>query len=114
MQWTAETLVIISEDEPEGSHKDTDKLASEVVVKPAVEKWIGASGRHADQMTSSVDDDHLFFVFRTGEWVVHIQNEVNNVQWQPSNGENEGDGYQQVVPPPQTLRKLSYSELESC
>jgi len=79
---------------PEGSHKDTDKLAAEVAVKPAVEKWIGAGGRHTNQMTSGVYDDHLFFVFRTGERIVHIQDEIDDVQWQPSDGENEGDGYQ--------------------
>ena len=107
MQWTAETLVIVSEDESEWSHKDTDKFAAEVAVEPAVEKGIGAGGRHADQMTSGVDDDHLFFVFRSIERVVHIQNEVDDVQWQPSDGENEGDCYQQVVPPPQPLRKLN-------
>ena len=110
MKWAAEILVIIPEDEPEGSHKDTDKFAAEVAVEPAVEKWIGAGGRHADQMTSGVDDGHLFFVFRSDEGVVHIQNEVDDVQWQPSDGENEGDCYQQLMPPPQSLRKLSYSE----
>jgi len=106
VKWATEILAIIPEDEPEGSHKDTDELAAEVAVEPAVEKGIGAGGRHADQMTSGVDDDHLFFVFRSIERVVHIQNEVKNVQWHPSNGENEGDCYQQVVPPPQPLRKL--------
>jgi len=110
VQWTAETLAIIPEDESERSHKDTNELAAEVAVEPAVKKWIGAGGRHADQMTSGVDDGHLFFVFRSDEGVVHIPNEVNNVQWEPSDGENESDGYQQVVPPPQPLRKLSYSE----
>jgi len=61
-------------------------------------------------MTCGVDDGHLFFIFRSDEGVVHIQNEVDNVQWQPSDGENEGDCYQQAVPPPQPLRKLRYSE----
>ena len=79
MQWTAETLVIVPEDESEWSHKDADKFAAEVAVEPAVEKWIGAGGRHADQMTSGVDEDHLFFVFRSIERVVHIQNEVDDV-----------------------------------
>ena len=113
MQWAAETFVIIPKDESDGSHEDTDKLAAKVAVKPAVEEGVGAGGRHAYQMTSGVDDDHLFFVFRSIERVVHIQNEVNDVQWQPSDGENEGNCYQQVMPPPQPLRKLNLSEIES-
>jgi len=88
VKWATEKLVIIPKDEPEGSHKDTDELAAEVAVEPAVEKWIGAGGRHADEMTSGVDDDHFFLVFRSIERVVHIQNEIDDVQWQPSNGEN--------------------------
>jgi len=38
------------------------------------------------------------------ERVVHIEDKVKNVQWEPSDGENKGDGHKQVVPPPQPLR----------
>jgi len=55
-------------------------------------------------MTSSVDEGHLFFVM----WVldrgdVEVEEQVKDVQWEPSDEEYEGDGNQQVVPPSQKL-----------
>jgi len=51
-------------------------------------------------MASGVDNDYLFFVFRAAEKVVQIDEEIEYVQWKPSDGENKGDSHQQVMPPP--------------
>jgi len=100
---TEATNIDIPKTEPKRSHKYTNEFTAEVVVEPAVEKGICAGGRHADQMTSGVDNGHLFFISRAGERVVQINEEIECVQWKPRDGENKGDGHQQVVPPPQTL-----------
>jgi len=66
----------VVEAEPEWSRQDPLKLFAEVVVKPAVEKGIGASGRHAEEVTDGVDYEHLLFVIRVPKRVVHIEDKV--------------------------------------
>jgi len=62
----------VAEAEPERGRQNPLKLVAEIVVEPAVEKGIGAGGRHAEEMTDGVDDEHLFFVIRMPERIVQI------------------------------------------
>ena len=54
-------------------------------------------------MASRVDDVHNFIVFRKSEWIAEIDDEIEDVQWKPSDGEDKGNGHQQAVPSAQAL-----------
>ncbi len=56
-------------------------------------------------MANSVGDDHFFFVFGELERVLNVNHQIQNVQWEPSGEEYEGDGNQQVVSSPKPLYK---------
>ncbi len=54
-------------------------------------------------MASRVDDVHHFIVSRQSEWIGEIDDEIQDVQWKPSNGKDKGNGHQQAVPSAQPL-----------
>jgi len=43
-------------------------------------------------MANSVDGEHLFFISWKAEWIVDVQNQIEYVQWKPSDGEEGGYG----------------------
>ena len=45
-------------------------------------------------MASGVDYEHHFLVSWKVEWIVKIEGEVEDVQREPSDGEDEGNGHQ--------------------
>jgi len=63
-------------------------------------------------MGNGVGDDHLLLVFRKLERVVDVKNQIQYIQWEPSDGENEGDGHQKFVPSPQPLHIICIIRLD--
>ena len=45
-------------------------------------------------MASGVNDEHHFLVPGQFKWVVEIESEIEDVQWEPGDGEDEGNGHQ--------------------
>jgi len=54
-------------------------------------------------VASGADDVHYFLIPRKFEWVEEIECEIENVQWKPSDGENDRNCHQQAMPSAQTL-----------
>ena len=54
-------------------------------------------------MADSVDDDHLFLVIGMLERVLYVNQPIQDVQWEPSDGKYEGDSNQQLGPSPKSL-----------
>ena len=54
-------------------------------------------------MADSVDDDHLFLVIGMLERVLYVNQQIQDVQWEPSDVKYEGDSNQQAVPSPKSL-----------
>jgi len=57
-------------------------------------------------MASRVDDVHHFIVSRQSEWIGEIDDEIQDVQWKPSDGEDQRNGHQQAVPSAQALSHI--------
>ena len=57
-------------------------------------------------MASRVDDVHNFIVSRKSEWIAEIDDEIQDVQWKPSDGEDKGNGHQQAVSSAQALSHI--------